>query len=145
MPSLPISRKPGKLVVDANPILSALLDGKAKRLFSESGHHRICRCRLSHRRSEALPPQGGRKTWRESGLSCLCIGSVTAHHLLSKIYRRSLKTARIQRAHRDQDDVEALALALKRPPWTNDKNFGVTSVQTLTTAELSAIYFPRSA
>jgi hypothetical protein len=34
---LPISRKPEKVVVDANPILSALLGGKAKRLFFESG------------------------------------------------------------------------------------------------------------
>jgi len=39
----------------------------------------------------------------------------------------------------------ALALALKRPLWTNDKDFGATTVQTLTTAELLAIYFPRSA
>ncbi|WHZ28333.1 MAG: hypothetical protein OJF51_003131 [Nitrospira sp.] len=29
MPSFPISRKPEKLVIDANPILSALLGGKA--------------------------------------------------------------------------------------------------------------------
>lgn len=36
MPSLPISRKPEKLVVDANPIISALLGGNAKRLFFES-------------------------------------------------------------------------------------------------------------
>jgi predicted nucleic acid-binding protein len=62
-----------------------------------------------------------------------------------KIYRHSLKPARIQIAHRDQGDVEilALTLALKRPLWTNDKDFGVTGVQTLTTAELLAIYFPR--
>ena len=33
---MPTSRKPEKLVVDANPILSALLGGKAKRLFFES-------------------------------------------------------------------------------------------------------------
>ena len=62
-----------------------------------------------------------------------------------KIYHRSLKTARIQIAHRDREDVEilALALALKRPLWTNDKDFGATGVQVLTTAKLLAIYFPR--
>jgi predicted nucleic acid-binding protein len=63
----------------------------------------------------------------------------------SRIYRHSLKAAKIQIAHRDQGDVEilALALALKRPLWTNDKDFGVTCVQTVTTAELLAIYFTK--
>lgn len=62
-----------------------------------------------------------------------------------KVYRRALKTAEIKIAHREKGDVEvlALALALKRPIWTNDKDFGATSVQTLTIAELLARYFPR--
>lgn len=54
-------------------------------------------------------------------------------------------SSRIQITHRDPGDVEilALALALKRPLWNNDKDFGATGAQTLTTAELLAIYFPR--
>ena len=63
--------------------------------------------------------------------------------MFSKIYRRSFKTTRIHIAHRDQGDAETLALALTRPRWINDKDFGVTGVQTLTTAELLAILFPK--
>ena len=51
----------------------------------------------------------------------------------------------MQIAHRDPRDVDvlALALALERPLWTNDKDFDDTMAQVLTTAELLAIYFPR--
>jgi predicted nucleic acid-binding protein len=39
---------------------------------------------------------------------------------------------------KDQDDVELLALALrmKIPVWTNDRDFRNTGVQTYTTAQL---------
>lgn len=62
-----------------------------------------------------------------------------------KSYRRSLKKAKLQIAHRDPRDVEILALTLEleRPLWTNDKDFEDTTIQTFTTAELLAIYFPK--
>ena len=144
MPSLPISRKPEKLVVDANPIISALLGGNAKRLFFESDITEFAVAVPPSRKCGATFPRWP-KAWRKPGLSYLCIGPVTVHHLLPQNLSQLSEEARIQIAHRDQGDVEilALTLALKRPLWTNDKDFSTTSVQTLTTAELLATYFPK--
>lgn len=62
-------------------------------------------------------------------------------------YRRSMKKAKLQIAHRDPDDVDILALALdpERPLWTNDRDFEDTTIQILTTAELLLIYSPKPA
>lgn len=145
MPSLPTSRKPEKLVVDANPILSALLGGKAKRLFFESGITEFAVADTAIEEVRRYLPKLAEKLGVSLDFLAYALDLLPLTICSSKIYRRSLKTARIQIAHRDPGDVEilALALALKRPLWTNDKDFCATSVQTLTTAELLAIYFPR--
>jgi predicted nucleic acid-binding protein len=145
MPSLPISRKPEKLVVDANPILSSLLGGKAKRLFFESGITEFAVTDTAIEEVRRYLPKLAEKLGVGLDFLAYALDLLPLTIFSPKIYRRSLKTARLQIAHRDPGDVEilALALALKRSLWTNDKDFSVTSVQTLTTAELLAIYFPR--
>lgn len=147
MPSLPISRKPEKLVVDANPIISALLGGNAKRLFFESDITEFAVADTAIEEVQRYLPQMAEKLGVSLDFLAYALDLLPLTICSPKIYRGSLKTARIQIAHRDQGDVEilALALALKRPLWTNDKDFDATSVQTLSTAELLAIYFPRSA
>ncbi|MGE3978814.1 MAG: PIN domain-containing protein [Nitrospira sp.] len=144
---MPISRKPEKLVVDANPIISALLGGKAKRLFFESDITEFAVADTAIEEVRRYLPKMAEKLGVRLDFLAYALDLLPLTICSPKTYRRSLKTARIQIAHRDQGDVEilALALALKRPLWTNDKDFGGTSVQTLTTAELLAIYFPRSA
>lgn len=145
MPSLPISRKPEKLVVDANPILSALLGGKAKRLFFESGITEFAVADTALEEVRRYLPTMAEKLGVSLDFLAYALALLPLTICSPTIYRRALKTARIQIAHRDPGDVEvlALALALKRPLWTNDKDFGATGIQTLTTAELLAIYFPR--
>lgn len=147
MPSLPISRKPEKLVVDANPIISALLGGKAKRLFFESDITEFAVADTAIEEVRRYLPKMAEKLGVNLGFLAYALDLLPLTICSRKIYGRSLKTARIEIAHRDQGDVEilALAMALKRPLWTNDKDFGVTGVQTVTTAELLAIYFPKSA
>lgn len=147
MPSLPISRKPERLVVDANPIISALLGGNAKRLFFESDITEFAVADTAIEEVRHYLPRMAEKLGGSLEFLAYALDLLPLAICSPKIYRRSLKTARIQIAHRDQGDVEilALALALKRPLWTNDKDFGATTAQTLTTAELLAIYFPRSA
>lgn len=141
----PISRKPEKLAVDANPILSALLGGKAKRLFLESTITEFAVTDTAIEEVRRYLPKMAEKLGVSLDFLVYALDLLPLTICSSKIYRRCLKIAKIQISHRDADDVEilALALALNRPLWTNDKDFGATSIQTLTTAELLAMYFPR--
>ncbi|MDF0667539.1 MAG: PIN domain-containing protein [Nitrospira sp.] len=144
---MPISRRPEKLVVDANPIISALLGGKAKRLFFESDITEFAVADTAIEEVKRYLPRMAKKLGVSLDFLVYALDLLPLTICSPKIYRRSLKTARIQIAHRDRGDVEilALALALNRPLWTNDKDFGITGVETVTTAELLAIYFPKSA
>ncbi len=137
MPSLPISRRPEKLVVDANPILSALLGGKAKRLFFESGITEFAVADTAIEEVRRYLPKMTEKLGVSLDFLSYALGLLPLTICSRKIYGRSLKTAQIQIAHRDRSDVEilALTLTLKRPLWT----------KTITTAELLAMYFPKSA
>jgi predicted nucleic acid-binding protein len=142
---LSTSRKPEKLVVDANPILSALLGGKAKRLFFDAGITEFAVPESALEEVNSYIPKMAKR---------LDVSPAFLHYALDllpltvyglKAYRQSVKKAKIQIAHRDPRDVEILALTLEleRPLWTNDKDFEDTTVQTFTTAELLAMYFPR--
>ena len=142
---MPTSRKPEKFVVDANPILSALLGGKAKRLFFEAGITEFSVAGTVIEEVRAYVPKVAQKldVSREFVFYALDLLPLTV--CSSKMYRRSLKKANMQIAHRDPRDVEVLALALElnQPLWTNDKDFKDTTIQVFTTAELLAIYFPK--
>jgi predicted nucleic acid-binding protein len=145
MPFLPILEKPEKLVVDANAILSALLGGKSKRLFFEAGITEFAVADSVLEEVQAYVPKMARKLGVGHEFLFYALELLPLTICAPKIYRRSLQKAKIQIAHRDPRDVDVLALAfaLKRPLWTNDKDFDDTTVQVLTTAELLAIYFPR--
>jgi predicted nucleic acid-binding protein len=142
---LPILKKPEKLVVDANPILSALLGGKAKRLFFEAGIAEFAVVESVLAEVQAYVPKMAQKLGVSHEFLFYALELLPLTVCAPKIYRRSLQKAKMQIAHRDPRDVDvlALALALERPLWTNDKDFDDTMAQVLTTAELLAIYFPR--
>jgi len=142
---LPILEKPEKLVVDANAILSALLGGKSKRLFFEAGITEFAVADSVLEEVQAYVPKMARKLGVGHEFLFYALELLPLTICAPKIYRRSLHKAKIQIAHRDPRDVDVLALAfaLERPLWTNDKDFDDTTVQVLTTAELLAIYFPR--
>mgnify|MGYP001252628888 CR=1 FL=1 len=142
---MPILEKPEKLVVDANAILSALLGGKSKRLFFEAGITEFAVADSVLEEVQAYVPKMARKLGVGHEFLFYALELLPLTICAPKIYRRSLQKAKIQIAHRDPRDVDVLALAfaLERPLWTNDKDFDDTTVQVLTTAELLAIYFPR--
>jgi predicted nucleic acid-binding protein len=142
---LPTSRKPEKLVVDANPILSALLGGKARRLFFEAGITEFAVTGSALNEVNAYVPKMAQKLDVSPAFLRYALDLLPLTVYEPKSYRRSLKKAKLQIAHRDPRDVEILALTLEleRPLWTNDKDFEDTTIQTFTTAELLAIYFPK--
>ena len=142
---MPTSRKPEKLVVDANPILSALLGGKAKRLFFESSITEFAVTGSALEEVTSYIPRMAQKQEVSPAFLHYALDLLPLTVYGPKAYRQSVKKAKIQIAHRDPRDVEILALTLEleRPLWTNDKDFEDTTIQTFTTAELLAMYFPR--
>jgi predicted nucleic acid-binding protein len=142
---LPILTKPEKLVVDANPILSALMGGQARRIFFESEISEFAVPGAMLEEVRRYVPRLARK---------LSVGHEFLHYALDllpittyspRTYRHAVAEAQRQIAKRDPNDVEvvALAIALIRMVWTNDRDFEVTKVQRVTTAELLAICFPK--
>lgn len=139
------SRKPEKLVVDANPILSALLGGKATQLFFGASIAEFAVSESTLDEVRAYIPKVARKLEVNPALVEFALGLLPLTRYESKSYRRSMKKAKLQIAYRGPQDIEILALALElgRPLWTNDKDFEDTTIQTFTTAELLSIYFPK--
>lgn len=139
------SRKPEKLVVDANPILSALLGGKAKQLFLDAGISEFAATESALDEVHYYIPKVAQKLEVNSAFVRFTLDLLPLTVYEPKSYRRSMKKAKLQIAHRDPQDIEILALALElgRPLWTNDKDFEDTTIQIFTTAELLSIYFPK--
>ena len=139
-----ISKKPEKLVVDANPIFSALLGGKAKRLFFESGIAEFAVTESILEEIHTYIPTMTEKLGVRQEFLFYTLDLLPLTVYQSKTYRHSITKAKRQVAHRDPDDVEILALAIElgHPLWTNDKDFEETGIRVFTTAELLAMYFP---
>lgn len=140
-----ISRKPEKLVVDANPILSALLGGKAKQLFFDAGISEFAATESALDEVHYYISKVAQKLEVNPAVVRFTLDLLPLTVYEPKSYRRSMKKAKLQIAHRDPQDIEILALALElgRPLWTNDNDFEDTTIQTFTTAELLSIYFPK--
>ena len=138
------SRKPEKLVVDANPILSALLGGKAKKLFFDAGISEFAVAESALDEVHYYISRVAQKLEVNQAVVRFTLDLLPLTVYGPKSYRRSIKKAKLQIAHRDPQDIQILALALElgRPLWTNDKDFEDTTIQIFTTAELLSIYFP---
>jgi len=136
------SKKLRRLVVDANPILSALIHGKAHRILSGSDweffttEHTI-REVIGH--IPELVKKMGQKgvSIKEADLYFALVVSPFVIRT-QDFYKDLLLTARKRIAKRDPEDVDLLALGLKlqAPVWTNDKDFATAGVKCYTTAQL---------
>jgi len=143
---LPISKKPEKLVVDANPIVSALLGGASRRIFFEADIQLFAVPEFILSEVRAHLPKLSEKlesteTYLEYALSLLPLSSYPP-----QTYRQTISQARQLMRHRDPDDADVLALTLKLeiPLWTNDRDFEGTGVEQFTTARLLAMLFGKS-
>jgi predicted nucleic acid-binding protein len=140
---LPTSRRPGRLVVDANPILAALLGGQARRIFFEAPilEFAVPELVLSEVRKH-LPrlalKLGTVPAFLEYALDLLPLRPYPA-----RTYRDSIAEARRRIERRDPDDVDVLALTLRleAPLWSNDRDFEGTGIERLTTAQLLRVFF----
>ena len=122
---MPISKKPEKLVVDANPIFSTLLGEKAKRLFFESGISEFAVTGSILDEIHTYIPTMAQKLGVRQDFLFYTLDLLPLTVYRSKTYRHSITRAKMEVAHRDPDDVEILAFAIElgHPLWTNDKDF----------------------
>lgn len=134
------SRLPEKLAVDANPILSAVIGGSALKGFWDS---RLLLHTTVHTVGEVLEylPRLAQRTGIpiQEALASLYLLPLTPHG--RPFYRSKIAKASKLIGDRDPDDVDLLALALKLkiPIWTNDKDFENAGIATYTTAQLLSL------
>jgi predicted nucleic acid-binding protein len=143
---LPSSKKPEKLVVDANPILSALLGGASRRIFFESGVRLFAVPGMVPQEVRSHIPALARKLGLKAEFLEYSLDVLPLTIFERKEYRTNVLQARRLIEHRDPDDVDVLALALnlRIPLWSNDRDFERTHVEILSTARLLSMFFPKS-
>ena len=138
-----ISRRPGRLVVDANPILAALLGGKARRIFFETPIQEFAVPEATIREVRGYLPRlvlklGVGRAVIENAFELLPLTPYTG-----RTYRKSVAEAVDRIGRRDPKDVDVLALALHLgvPSWSNDRDFEEAATNCFTTARLLAMFF----
>jgi len=124
--------------VDANPILSAAMGGRAGRVFLTGKFDFVTVKPVLAEVEEYLPVLAKKK-----GLSLTAMRTVLALLPLTVIpaeeYAGQIEKARELIGGRNPDDVPLLALALVLgcPVWSNDRDLrGISGVPVYTTAEL---------
>ncbi|MBI2467753.1 MAG: PIN domain-containing protein [Candidatus Rokubacteria bacterium] len=143
---MPTSRKPERLVVDANPILAALLGGQARRVFFEAGLQEFAVPEPVIDEVSRYVPSLARKLGVDVALVQYALELLPLRRYPAGAYARALGEARRRLAERDPDDVAPLALALQLgiPLWSNDRDFEGTRIERFTSAQLLALFFPPS-
>jgi predicted nucleic acid-binding protein len=127
-----------RLVADANPLLSAVLGGRARLILENSQIDETLTTEnaLAEVREYAVVLAKKRKL--SPDLLLLAVASLPVTVVEQSVYERSLSEARRRIGRRDPDDVEILALAiqLKIPLWSNDNDFEDAGVPWYTTRDL---------
>ena len=140
---MPTSKRPARLVVDAHAILSALLGGKARRVFFETEVQEFAVPERVVREVKAHLPRLALKMGCGRGLLENAFDLLPLTRYSSRAYHEKMAAARRQIEQRDPHDVDVLALALHLdiPLWSNDHDFDHTSIDRFTTAQLLALFF----
>ncbi len=136
------SKRPRRLAVDANPILSALLRGRAYAIFADPALELFTTEHTVHEVIEYIPKLAQKPRLKAAGIveADLYFALVVAPLEIygRHFYMEKLEEARRRIWERDPEDVDLLALALKlnAPVWSNDSDYKVAGVEWYTTARL---------
>lgn len=133
-----------RLVADANVLLSAVIGGKAKLVFEHPLVEAVFTAEPVYAEVEEYAGYLAKKKRIDLETVLLAVASLPVALVSPEAYRASMARARRMIGKRDPDDVDLLALALhmKLPLWSNDKDFDGTGVERYTTAELLKKLFP---
>lgn len=140
---MPISRRPEKLVVDANPIVATLLAGSARRVFFEAGIVEFAVSGTVLDEVRAYLPALAEKLGASPALLEFELDLLPLRVYAPRVYAPAIPEARRRIAWRDPDDVDVLALTLWLgvPLWSNDRDFVDTGIERFTTAQLLRVLF----
>jgi len=132
------SKPPERLVVDANPIISALLEGAALRAFWNEAVKEWATTQFTVNEVLFYLPRLASKIHVPEEVLRLELELLPLTIYEKDSYRDFVPAAKRRIAARDENDVDLLALALKLDYsiWTNDKDFEQTGPTLYTTAKL---------
>ena len=132
------SKPPERLVVDANPIISALLGGAALRAFWNETVKEWATTQFTVKEVLSYLPQLASKIQVPEEILRLELELLPLTIYKKESYRDFNSEAKKRIAARDENDVDLLALELKLdyPIWTNDQDFEQTGPTLYTTAKL---------
>lgn len=128
------------LIADANPLIAALLGGKAA-LVVASGAFNLYAPQFTLFEVESYIPRVASMIGRTELQVFETFRRLPVRACQPSIYSAELILAEQLIGMRDADDVPvvALALALGYPVWTNDRDFdGLADIETVSTAEILA-------
>lgn len=126
------------LVVDANPMIAALLEGRALAYLERTSHECVAPQRTLFE-VEKYIPEIARKSAKPEQLVFDAFQSLPVIAYQASLYDEQFARADQLIGQRDPKDVDVLALALTlaAPIWSNDRDFqGLKEVQVYTTEEL---------
>ena len=140
---MPTSGPPSRLVVDANPILAALLGGPARRVFFETSVREFAVSEIVLSEVREHVPRLARKLGTMPAFLEYALDLLPLRRYPARAYRRTMAEARRRIGRRDPDDIDVLALALRLqvPLWSNDRDFEGTGVEQMTTPDILKLFF----
>lgn len=127
-----------KLAVDANPILSAIIGGRAKEIFLKADALSFYTTLFNFKEVEKYIPifSSKRNIPLDELFFVLSLLPLVVYEEV--FYKKELVKAKGLIGKRDPDDAHLLALSIKikSPIWSNDKDFEMPGVEVYSTLDL---------
>lgn len=126
------------IVVDANPILSGLIKGSSIKIFWKKDIKVFATTEFTLQEIKKYIPRLANKAGLIEEIVFFDLALLPLKVYSKDFYADQLEEAKERIGKRDPKDVELLALALKlkAPVWTNDRDFENTGVELFPTAKL---------
>ena len=139
---MPTSGLPAALVADANAVVSAVIGGRASLVFGNSDTPPVYAADAVRQEVLEWLPKLATKRSLDLGLLLALFQLLPILWADETEYRRHEREARRRMRRRDEEDWPTVALALTLLEsrsvsiWTNDKDFTVGRIDTLTTGQV---------
>lgn len=127
-----------RVAADANVLLAAVIGGRARLILAHPQIQEVLTTEATLAEVEEYASILAEKKRLRPDLLLLALAALPVTVIERSAYSRSLPEARRRIAHRDPDDAELLALALhlRIPVWSNDRDFEKLNVEVFTTEQL---------
>lgn len=135
---MPSSKLIERLVVDANPLIAVLQGGAALRAFTSGRVSEFAVAAFTLEEVQEFIPELATDLDEDEETLYTTLALLPLTTYPQNFYKDKISEAEKRIAHRDPDDVDALALALKLdcPVWSNDADFSEARIAWYTTARL---------